>query len=123
MNRIFTFTKNISGIDENMIGVSFPLTVKLRRIESVNEVIMDDRIKATLDSVIEANTRIVLSSNSIDNIYFHTYKFVKEIYEQIGFDLEYSNLDYYIVDIQIGKISDDANYGNNIESYFKNSVA
>ncbi len=103
-----------------MISISFPLTVKVRRISPINETTLDERLLNTIESIIEGETRIALATNTIDNIYFHTYRFVKEIYEMVNMKLDM--IDYYIVDIQIGKISDEANYGNNIENYFNNKT-
>jgi len=120
MNRVFAITKNITGIDENMISVSFPLTVKVRRISPVDETALDERLSNTIESIIEGEARIALATNTIDNVYYHTYRFIKEIYEMINMKLDL--IDYYIVDIQIGKISDEANYINNIESYHNNKL-
>ena len=98
MNKIFTFKKIHTGQNYDMIS-----------------------------DIIEGVVREELIQRNFDGILYHTFEFLKDIYDNINANFKISGvlkpLGYYVVDLYIGdeKITDEANYILNMNKYFENS--
>ena len=126
MNKIFTFKKIHTGLNYDMITVNFPLTVKICSINP-NQNEMDLATHSLISDIIEGVVREELIQRNFDGILYHTFEFLKDIYDNINANFKISGvlkpLGYYVVDLYIGddKITDDANYILNMNKYFENS--
>lgn len=120
MNKIFTFKKTYIGLNYDMITVNIPLTVKICSIyPNQNEI--DLATHSLISNIIEGVVREELIQRDFDGILYHTFDFLKDIWHKLNVNLE--EYKYYVVDIYIGdeKITDDANYINNVNKYFENN--
>lgn len=126
MNKIFTFKKIHTGLNYDMITVNLPLTVKICSINP-NQNEMDLTTHSLISDIIEGVVREELIQRNFDGICYHTFDFLKDIYDNINANFKISEVlksfGYYIVDIYIGDetITDDANYILNMNKYFENS--
>lgn len=126
MNKIFTFKKIHTGLNYDMITVNFPLTVKICSINP-NQNEMDLATHSLISDIIEGVVREELIQRNFDGILYHTFEFLKDIYDNINANFKISGvlkpLGYYVVDLYIGdeKITDEANYILNMNKYFENS--
>ena len=126
MNKIFTFKNIYTGLNYDMITVNLPLTVKICSINP-NQNEMDLATHSLISDIIEGVVREELIQRNFDGILYHTFEFLKDIYDNINANFKISGvlkpLGYYVVDIYIGdeKITDDANYILNMNKYFENS--
>ena len=126
MNKIFTFKKIHTGLNYDMITVNFPLTVKICSINP-NQNAMDLATHSLISDIIEGVVREELIQRNFDGILYHTFEFLKDIYDNINANFKISGvlkpLGYYVVDLYIGdeKITDEANYILNMNKYFENS--
>jgi len=120
MNKIFTFKKTYTGLNYDMITVNLPLTVKICSIYP-NQNEMDLATHSLISNIIEGVVREELIQRDFDGILYHTFDFLKDIWHKLNVNLE--EYKYYVVDIYIGdeKITDDANYINNVNKYFENN--
>jgi hypothetical protein len=120
MNKIFIFKKTYIGLNYDMITVNIPLTVKICSIyPNQNEI--DLATHSLISNIIEGVVREELIQRDFDGILYHTFDFLKDIWHKLNVNLE--EYKYYVVDIYIGdeKITDDANYINNVNKYFENN--
>ena len=126
MNKIFTFKKTYMGLNYDMITVNLPFTVKICSINP-NQNEMDLVTHSLISDIIEGVVREELVQRNFDGILYHTFEFLKDIYDNINANFKISGvlkpLGYYVVDLYIGdeKITDDANYILNMNKYFENS--
>jgi len=126
MNKIFTFKKIYTGLNYEMIHVNIPLTVKISsQYPNANE--MNEGIYSTIENIIEGVIREELIQRDFCGICYHTFEFLKDIYDNINETFNISEIlkpfKYYVVDIYIGdeKITDEANYITNMNKYFENT--
>lgn len=114
MNKIFTFKKTYMGLNYDMITVNLPLTVKICSINP-NQNEMDLATHSLISDIIEGVVREELVQRNLDGIHYHTFDFLKDMYDNINDNFNISEvlkpLGYYVVDIYIGneKITDEAN--------------
>ena len=126
MNKIFTFKNTYTGLNYDMITVNLPLTVKICSINP-NQNEMDLATHSLISDIIEGVVREELIQRNFDGICYHTFEFLKDIYDNINANFNISGvlkpLGYYVVDLYIGddKITDDTNYILNMNKYFENS--
>ena len=120
MNKFFTFKKTYTGLNYDMITVNLPLTVKICSIDP-NQNEMDLATHLFISDIIEGAVREELVQRNFDGILYHTFDFLKDIWNKLNVNLE--EYKYYVVDIYIGDetITDDANYILNMNKYFENS--
>lgn len=126
MNKIFTFKKTYMGLNYDMITVNLPLTVKICSINP-NQNEIDLATHSLISDIIEGVVREELVQRNFDGILYHTFEFLKDIYDNINANFKISGmlkpLGYYVVDLYIGdeKITDEANYMYNVNKYFENN--
>ena len=120
MKRIFKFKKTYSGLNYDMISVNLPLVIKICSINHGKDK-MDIETHETISNIIEGIVREELIQKDFNGIYYYTFEFLKDIYESLNESLK--SIGYYVVDIYVGdeKITDEANYIENINKYFENS--
>ena len=121
MNKIFIFKKTYTGLNYDRITVNIPLTVKICSIYP-NQNKMNDNEHSIIETIIEEAVKEELIQRNLDGIYYHTFDFLKDIWNKLNTNLE--EYKYYVVDIYIGdeKITDDANYILNMNKYFENKI-
>lgn len=120
MKKIFKLEKTYACLDDSLIPIYIPLTVKIcpKDKNDVNEI--DGQLLLTIENIIEHGVRYTVRYMSIDELIYNRFKFLRDLYCTIQPEL--NGFFFDVVDVYIGdkEISDDANYINNINKYFEN---
>ena len=98
MNEIFTIKKTYTCIDEDMIPVYLPFTVKVS-ISNLSDKEKNELIP-TIENMVEYSIRLNTCQINFENICRYTFRFIKDIYNSLRDDLILINCD--VIDIYVG---------------------